>query len=163
MTPKRRGHLRRFEKLLGRVELLPWCGLYRVAIGFCLVPVFTRYRGASSDWRLLPFFVAVLLTLRLVPAAIRWLVPFSAELQAQWFQRRLLGKRFDSYQWSKLVWFGLGIMLYGTVFDRMGPAPTALVCACLLMGSCGLVVWRRHGRMAWEGLDLVPERSARPQ
>ena len=163
MTPIRRGGPRRLEKMFARVEMLPWCGLYRVAIGFCLVPVFARYRGAGSDWRLLPFFVAVLLTVRLVPAAIRWLVPFSDELQAQWFQQRLLGKRFDSYQWSKLVWFGLGIILYEEVLDRMVPGPTVLAFACLLLGSLGLLAWYRQRHMAWEGLDLAAGGSARPK
>ena len=57
------------------------------------------------------FLLAGLFLLRLVPAALRRLLPFSTETQDVWRERRRLGKRYDSYQWRKLLWIGLGISL----------------------------------------------------
>lgn len=50
--------------------------------------------------------------LRLVPAVLRRIFPFSSEAKDLWFQRRNLGKRYDSYQWQKLFWLGLGMLPY---------------------------------------------------
>lgn len=151
-----------FEDMLGRVETRPWWALYRLAIGFWLVPVFARYRGADgSDWRLVPFFVFVLLSLRLVPAAVRRLVPFSDALQARWFRQRLLGKRFDSYQWRKLFWFGLGVTAHAMFFEWVGTAEISLAGACLLFGGLGALTWWLRVRTK-EGIDdFAADREAR--
>jgi len=65
----------------------------------------------APGWSLACFFLAGLFLLRLVPAILRRLLPFSAETQEVWRERRKLGKRYDSYQLRKLLWIGVGIGL----------------------------------------------------
>lgn len=162
MTLTRSFGVSHFEEILGRVETRPWWALYRLAIGFWLVPAFVRYRGPEgSDWRLVPFFVFVLLSLRIVPAAIRRLVPFSEALQARWSRQRLLGKRFDSYQWRKLLWFGLGVAVHAMFFEWAGIAEIFLASACLIFGGLGALVWWRCARTTELVDDLGTQRRAR--
>jgi hypothetical protein len=131
-------------KTLRRTGAAPWEPLYQLAVGFLVVPVFGRLSGRSgSDWRLLPFFLLVLIALRVVPAMVRHLLPFSAELKAHWFNQRALAKRYDSYQWRKLFWLGLGLAGYVALYDRDGRAGGLLAAACLVSGALGLFVWRR--------------------
>jgi hypothetical protein len=129
------------------VETPPWHAAYRLAIGFCLVPLFALWRGDhGSDWRLLPLFLVVLLALRLVPVIIRRVLPVSGGVQAHWAQQRLLAKRADSYQWRKLVCFGLGLAAYLAMEGRADVIPAALAIACLLAGGLGAWRWRRLAR-----------------
>src|SRR5258705_12339522 len=91
----------------------PWAGLLRAAVGFVTVPAwFAVARNRWAEWTLLPFFLAVLISLRVVPFAVRKVVPVSAAIHAMWTERRRLAKRFDSYQWQKLLWIGLGLAAY---------------------------------------------------
>lgn len=122
----------------------PWKALYRLAIGFSLVPVFTWWQGESDPgWRLLPFFLLVLLGIRLVSTLGRRVLPFRDDLRARWARQRLLAKQFDSYQWRKLLWFGLGLAVYLGLAGRAPAVPTALAFGCLLAGGIGALRWRR--------------------
>lgn len=163
MTPASDCAMGRLERVLSRIETRPWWGLYRLAIGFCVVPAFVRYRGVDgSDWRLVPFFVFVLLTLRLVPVAVRRVCPFSEALKARWSRQRLLGKRFDSYQWRKLLWFGLGVTAHAAVFyDGVGVPEIVVAVACLVFGGLGALAWWRHVRTKADLDDLIAERPPR--
>lgn len=134
---------------IGRsLEAPPWLALYRLAIGFCLVPLGAWWHGgAGSGWHLLPVLLMVLLALRLVPALVRRLLPVSEDLRLHWARRRLLAKRFDSYQWRKLVWFGLGLAAYLAVVGQAPGVPTALAVACLIVGGFGTLRWRHLIRL----------------
>jgi hypothetical protein len=121
--------------------------MYQLLIGFLVIPTFVRaFNHGVSDWRLLPFFVLVLAAVRVVPAVARHVLPFSSELQTRWFNQRVLAKRYDSYQWRKLFWFGLGLSGYVALFDRAGRIDRLLALGCLLAGGLGLLAWRRVTR-----------------
>jgi hypothetical protein len=118
--------------------------MYLTSIGFILVPLSTALRRSDGpDWLLLPVFLAILIGLRVVPAMVRHLLPFSADLQAHWSRHRVLAKRYDSYQWRKLFWFGVGLGCYLALFDRTSGLPGFLALACLLAGGLGELAWRR--------------------
>jgi hypothetical protein len=135
------------EKLLRRVETPPWHAAYRFAIGYVLIPLFTWWHGdGGTTLRFVPFFLLALLTLRVVPAVARHLLPFSLDAQSEWFRQRLLAKRFDSYQWRKLMWFGLGLGSYLTVSGRAQPTQIVLAASCVCAGGIGAWIWRRHAR-----------------
>ena len=134
-----------FEQVLRRIDAPPFQPLYQAIIGFLVVPAFARSIGGGVDWRLVPFFLAVLAAVRIVPAVLRHMLPWPADVKAHWFRQRALAKRHDSYQWRKLLWFGLGIAAYVALFDRGGRVEQALALICLVSGALGLLVWRRVG------------------
>jgi hypothetical protein len=131
------------ENVFRRAETPPWHALYRVVIGFFLVPLFWWQGSDSIDWRLFPFFLFMLLVLRVVPAIVRHVLPFSSDLQDHWFRQRLVAKRCDSYQWRKLFWLGLGMATWVVLLGRIRGVEGFLALACLLTGAAGELVWRR--------------------
>lgn len=160
MTAKAARHLNLLEKVSHRAEMLPWYAVYRLAIGFGLVPLFTWWVGGDGvDWRLIPFFVFVLLTLRVVPAIVRHVLPVSEDMQAYWFRHRLLAKRFDSYQWRKLLWFGFGLGAHVVLVGHAGPVQTALAAGCLVAGCFGTLAWWRLAGSEQVVAIMLPTRS----
>jgi hypothetical protein len=152
----------RLETLLRRLDTPPWSAAYRMAIGFS-VPLLLAWSrdDPASDWRLLPLFLFALLMLRLVPALVRRLLPFSADVRDHWARQRLVAKRVDSYQWRKLLWFGLGLAAY-LVFERQAPAVSSgLAAACLFAGVIGALRWRHLTQSevrSGQGAALAPNR-----
>jgi hypothetical protein len=117
--------------------------LYRVLIGFTTIPAMRLFLGsAGSDWTLVPFLLLVLVLLRVVPAVVRRVVPFSAELLEAWYVRRRTAKAYDSYQWRKLVWIGAGLALYVAILGQHRPVHIALSMFCLVTGAVATVRWR---------------------
>jgi len=82
-----------------------------------------------------------MLSLRIVPVFLRKLLPLSAEVKTIWAERRQLAKRYDSFQWQKLFFIGLGLAGY-TLFSRaLFPSTVAVSGFCVLFGAIGLVRW----------------------
>jgi hypothetical protein len=117
--------------------------LYRVLIGLITIPAMSFLPGSDgSRWTLVPFLLLVLSLLRVGPAVVRKVVPFSAELRETWSVRRRIAKLYDSYQWRKLMWIGAGLALYIAVSGRYWPIPVALAMFCLITGTAATVRWR---------------------
>jgi len=136
----------RTERLLLALEERPWNVVYRMAIGFSAFPLYRGLYGFhASGWSLACFLLAGLFLLRLVPAVLRRLLPFSAETQDVWRERRRLGKRYDSYQWRKLLWIGLGIGLSVLLSHSTERGTVGVVTALLFLvpGLAGWIAWRR--------------------
>jgi hypothetical protein len=131
------------ERLLVGAEQFPAGALYRMAIGFSMIPLFARCHGSNgSPWQFVLFFLCILFTLRLVPAILRHGLPFSREVQALWTHKRQLAKCYDSYQWRKVFWIGLGQAAYLALSSKSRTVEVALTLALLAAGAAGLVVWR---------------------
>ncbi len=112
------------ERALLALEQFPLSAAYRIAIGYAILPSFALVSGDHDfGWSVIPWFVGVLLGLRLVPAALRKLLPFSQRLSAAWAANRALAKRFDSYQWRKLFWIGTGMAAYTVLNDKLAGPP----------------------------------------
>ena len=79
----------------------------------------------------------------LVPALIRFALPFSAEAKEIWARRRALAKRYDSYQWQKLLWIGLGLLPHVTTAGQVAPGEIVVTAICLIGGSMGLLIWSK--------------------
>jgi hypothetical protein len=132
------------ERFLVALEQQPWSGLYRVGIGYLLAPSFC-YLASSEvlDWRFVVWFGVVLFALRVVPLVVRKMVPFSDEVGRIWMARRQRAKEYDSYQWRKLTWLGLGLALYGITSGNQSRMIVTITAFCLSGGLLGLACWSR--------------------
>jgi hypothetical protein len=117
--------------------------LYRVSIGFAILPAMSMLLGNDgSVWTVVPFLLSILLLLRIVPAVIRKLVPFSSAMRETWAERRRTAKRYDSYQWRKLTWIGVGLAIYIAASGQISPSRIVVCSTCLLAGIAGMARWR---------------------
>lgn len=133
-----------FERIVVRFDLFPMGALFRGAIGYALVPAFYYFANPRTpDWRILPWFLVVLGGLKVGSAVLRRL--FSTPVQAVWFRRRDIAKRFDSYQWRKLLWFGLGMAVYIVYSGDSDFVLVAMSAAEIVAGCLGEFVWWRTG------------------
>jgi hypothetical protein len=138
--------MRPFERFLVGLDSWPWSAFVRVLIGLCSPPVSrTLFGSGNSVWVFPAFFVASLIALRVVPALIRFALPFSAEAKEIWARRRALAKRYDSYQWQKMFWIGLGLLPHATIAGEIAPGEIVVTVICLVGGSLGLWIWSKVG------------------
>ncbi|MBZ5679311.1 MAG: hypothetical protein LAO24_04300 [Acidobacteriia bacterium] len=137
------------ERLLVGLETRPWDMAYRAAIGFATLFFAPRLRmrdGTHSEWMLVPILLAVFLALRVVPAVVRKLAPFSDTVQSVWDQRRQMAKHYDSYQWQKLLGFGIGLTLCTVLSGQYSAARVVVPSVCLVCGTAGAIRWRAISR-----------------
>lgn len=136
--------MKTIEQFLLNLDSGPWSAVSRVMLGLGIAPAFRALSGGSdSVWLTLVLFVGVLAALRVLPAVVRKLLPFSAEAREFWLQRRQIAKLHDSYQWQKLFWIGLGLLAFGIAGGGLKAGEQAVMLICLLSGAAGLLFWRR--------------------
>jgi hypothetical protein len=142
-------NMKSVERVLVGLETRPWDILYRAALGFGALlfasHLALRDRG-GSEWVLVPVLITIFLAIRVIPAIVRKLVPFSKSAQEVWVQRRTMAKRYDSYQWQKLLGFGIGLALYAAFSRQFSPARIAVSTVCLVCGALGMIRWRETSR-----------------
>src|SRR5262245_54422524 len=108
--------MRSVERFLISLDSWPWSAVSRVAFGFIIPPMLRPLSGGGdSAWTFLALFIGLLVMLRIVPVVLRRALPFSVEAKQIWTERRIIAKRYDSYQWRKLFWIGLGLLSYAVV------------------------------------------------
>ena len=137
--------MRPFERILIDLDSSPWSEISRVALGLAILPVFRAISGGSD--RALIFavlFAGLLVALRVVPAVLRHILPFSAEAKTIWAGRRNIAKQYDSYQWQKLFWIGLGLLPYAVIGDGLKNSELVITTICLSAGGVGLLLWSRN-------------------
>jgi len=121
-----------------------WPDVFRIAVGVLILPLFSWLtNGDESASHLWLFFLAVLAALKVVPAVLRHVIPFSQETKAHWFKLRVIAKRYDSYQWRKLLWIGFGLVAYSVVRGGVSPAQSVPGAVGVLAGGLGEYAWRR--------------------
>lgn len=135
--------LRAGERILVRLEQPLWGALYRIGIGYVMLPIFKWLSWSDeTDWQVILLFIGMLFAMRLIPAIIRMSVPFSREVTEAWLEKRQLAKDFDSYQWQKLFWLGAGMIGYITTSGVWSNILAILAGFSLLTGGIGLFLWR---------------------
>jgi hypothetical protein len=133
-----------FERYLVELDSGPSSAVSRVTLGLCIPPVFRALSGGRDQiWIDLVLFLALLIGLRVIPAVLRKVLPFSAEAKQVWSDRRQIAKLHDSYQWQKLFWVGLGLLPYAAVGGGLKAGEMVLTAICLIGGAAGLLIWRR--------------------
>jgi hypothetical protein len=141
------GGVRPLERWLLCLEEPPWVWIYRAVIGFLTFPAASALMGGNASLlSLTAFFLGILFTVRFGPAVLRRLLPLSSAVLETWAKRRRIAKRYDSYQWQKLFWYGVGLEAQALAFDdRFQASQMALASLCLVFGLIGLLRWRAGG------------------
>jgi hypothetical protein len=136
--------MQHLERYFVELDSGPSGAVSRVALGLCIPPVFRPLSGdVDRIWIDLALFLALLIGLRVGPAVLRKVLPFSTEAKQIWFDRRQIAKLHDSYQWQKLFWVGLGLSPYAAAGGGLRTDEWVLTAICLIGGGAGLLIWRR--------------------
>jgi len=134
-----------FSRLLLQLDVFPLGAVWRAGVGAVAFPTFRFACGGSCGfWSTAGLFVALLMAVRAVPLVLRRLLRPNPQLREIWASRRSLAKEFDSYQWQKLLWIGVGLLLWVFLTDTPAPGEIVLTILCLVGGALGLFFWRRH-------------------
>lgn len=135
--------MRPFEQVLVDLDVGAWSSLSRIALGLAIVPTFRALTGGDDGaWLFIALFFGFLVALRIVPALLRHVLPFSAEAKATWAARRQVAKQNDAYQWQKLFWIGLGLLPYALLGGGLKTGELVVTLICLIGGGAGLLL--RH-------------------
>jgi len=133
------------DRLFVALDESPSAQVGRLAFGSAVVPLWARLAGdAAPGWTLALFFLVALATLRVVPLIVRMVIPFTEGTKTIWAERRQLAKRYDCYQWQKLLWIGLGMLTSAIVTGERSAAVVLLTAICLVSGAAGSIAWRRR-------------------
>jgi hypothetical protein len=133
-----------FERFAVGFDEVPWSAVWRAAVGSTIPPMVTLVAGnGNRTWIAIGLFLALLLLLRIGPLVLRRLVRFSGETLEIWASRRRRSKQYDSYQWQKLFWIGLGMVPSLAISPGAGSADLTIAAACLIGGGAGLFFWLR--------------------
>jgi hypothetical protein len=133
-----------FERFLVALDSGLWGAVSRVALGLAIPPLLHIALGRPhSVWLFLVAFIALLVAVRVIPAVLRKLLPFSAQAKKIWAERRFLAKRYDSYQWQKLFWIGLGLLLEIVIAGGAQEGEFLVTIVCLIGGGLGLLMWHK--------------------
>jgi hypothetical protein len=116
----------------------------RVALGIRVVRVVAVVNPLADAWTMSAYALAMLFGAKAFAAVLRRIVPASTVVRTHWEWRRTLARHYDSYQWRKLLWFGIGIMMADAPRWPHTTAPLALGLACIAAGVAAEIVWRRH-------------------
>ncbi|SRR6266568_3482769 len=130
------------DKVLVSIDRSPLDGVLRALIGFVSIPVLSLLRqDVRSGWTLTIGLISLMLSLRIVPLFMRKLLPLSPEVMAVWSERRQIAKRYDSFQWQKLFYTGIGLACYTLVSRELLTSSIAASGFCVLFGAIGIVRW----------------------
>ena len=129
------------ERSLIKLDSWPWSAAWRVMLGIAVAPMIgVMSRDGASASGYIAVCLGLLIALRLVPAVLRHTLPVSNEAREIWKARRVIAKEYDSYQWQKLFWIGLGMLPYA-VFGGLGRGGLLIASICLIGGGAGLAYW----------------------
>jgi len=102
------------------------------------------HQDVRSVWTLAIGLLLLMFSLRVMPVFARKLLPLSPEVKAVWGERRQLAKRYDSFQWQKLFFIGLGLACYMLISRELLTSVIAVSSISVLFGAIGLVRWYRQ-------------------
>lgn len=132
------------ERLLVNLNAQPWHCFWRMVLGAAIPPLFRVFTGREGSVVIsLTLFVGLLVLMWLIPAVLRRLLPFAQETKQIWKDRRAIAKRYDSYQWRKLFWIGLGLLLHGLIGSGLNRGEWVIASICLIGGGGGLYFWQK--------------------
>ncbi len=98
-------------------------------------------QDVRSGWIVAIGLLLLMFSLRIVPVFVRRLLPLSPEVKAVWSERRNIAKRYDSFQWQKLFFVGLGLVCYMLISREFATSAVAVSTFCIVFGAIGLIRW----------------------
>lgn len=116
---------------------------FRMALGFFFVPAFVALTPDTKPPTMIAALIGVLFLVKVIAALGRRIVPASELVRTHWEWRRDLARHHDSYQWRKLLWVGVGLLLGAALGFPGLPIQWILGGACVLAGSAAEIFWRR--------------------
>jgi hypothetical protein len=137
------------EKLIVAIDAPLVDIVWRAAVGFFFLPNYFSLVGADSWWLLVACLLLVLLAMRIGAGVARSVLPFSRSAKQTWAARRTVGKEYDSYQWRKLVGFGVGMVGYLALQRQPNPTAWVLAAVVLAAGFVGSLFWWRVREVAF--------------
>jgi hypothetical protein len=130
------------DRALISIDRRPLDAVLRALLGFVCIPLLSLlHQDVRSGWILTIGLLLLMLSLRIAPVFARKLLPLSPEVKAVWAERRQLAKRYDSFQWQKLVFIGVGLASYMLVSRELLTSTIAVSSFCVLFGTIGLIRW----------------------
>ena len=132
------------EKVLVNLDIGIPGALLRVVLGALFVPVVETLRPGAGLGTLSALLIVALFAVKVAAAAGRKAVPASTGVRAHWEWRRNLARYYDSYQWRKLVWFGIGIVIGAATASPGTRQQWILGLVCAAAGAIAEPLWRRH-------------------
>jgi hypothetical protein len=141
------------EQLLIRLDVGLPGALLRVGLGAAVALALRHGPVPPSAWASVLVLLAALFGLKACSAVGRRVARAYPDAQAHWEWRRGLARDHDSYQWRKLTWVGIGLVL-GAAGGAGVESLARLGVVLALAGVVAEVVWRR------KGLSLAPPRQA---
>ena len=153
-----------FEIFLVEFDEWPLSAIWRVALGFIFPEFMVLAGNPDSVWSCVGLFLLLLIGLRVGPALLRFALPFSKDVKEMWRKRRFISKEYDSFQWQKLFWIGLGMVPHAVAGAGLGLGGWVLAAFCLVGGGAGLAFWINAQRTMQEMASSVarPNRSEAP-
>ena len=131
-------------RVIVALDRMPWAAVARTLGGYGLAPVWAIIGGRAESWTFVAFFGVMLIAVRIGGVAARRILRFDRRARQIWEDRRQTAKRFDSYQWRKMLWFGLGLGAYCyTQPNDAGTPMIVLACLCVAAGAAGEIWWQR--------------------
>jgi len=122
----------------------------RIALGGGLVIVLRQLFPGIGHAAAAAALAMMLFAVKALAAVARRFVAAGPEARAASEWRRNLARHHDSYQWRKLVWYGVGMLGVEVVTGPPSEWARYLGVACFVSGMAAEWVWRR------KGLPLVP-------
>ena len=132
------------ERLFVHLDDWPLNALWRIGLGYLIPFLYYNVFYNEGGVPLIAWFLCVLVALRIIPIFVRRIIPCSAEVNSIWAQRRRFAKVYDSYQWGKLIWFGIGMAVYITFPGCSDIIAKAFTVFLIIGGALGLAIWRRR-------------------
>jgi hypothetical protein len=130
------------EKVIVRVDVGVAGALLRVLLGLAFTVTVGRALPDAGLGKVILLFLLMLFGIKALAALARGIIPTSQVVRECWAWRRELARYHDSYQWRKLLWFGVGILASWPTGLR-GSWQIPLGASCIGSGLIAQFLWRR--------------------
>ena len=131
------------ERALLKIDAGAASIVVRSTYGFMTTALYDTLFPSASWIGLVAFLALAMFCLRIFGVALRRSIRFSDATLEAWAVQRKIGKYYDSYQWQKVTWIGLGLLLYVLTFAQARFDFLILSVACISAGAIGILTWRR--------------------